>query len=156
MKIPFPIRCCIPAGRFSAPNLTPLSDLYQSPLDLKRPDNLRISGSLQRYPRPLYHRQPHGLNLAFGSYHAHSERVSCMTEQQQRNSYFRKQNDEIFQAKGGRSSTSPICTSTLGPAEKSSVLVASIEDAGFAELKFGIQQENYRQPFAVYPVTETR
>ncbi len=55
-----------------------LSDLYQSPLDLKRPDNLQYQVVVQRYPRPLYHRQPHGLNLAFGSYHAHSERVSCM------------------------------------------------------------------------------
>ena len=54
-----------------------LSDLYQSPLDLKRPDALKYD-VIQRYYQPLHHRQQDGQHLALGSYHAHSGGISRM------------------------------------------------------------------------------
>ena len=77
-----------------------LSDLYQSPLDLKRPDNLQYqvvyNDTLDRYI--IGNRM--GSTWLSAPIMLTPKEYLAWTEQQQRNSYFRKQNDEIFQAKG--------------------------------------------------------
>lgn len=69
------------------------------------------------------------------------------TEQQQRNSYFRKQNDEIFQAKGKEKFDFSDMHFDLGPAEKIfGPGGIRVKTQGSAELKFGINKKNIDNP----------
>lgn len=124
-----------------------LSDLYQSPLDLKRPDNLQYqvvyNDTLDRYI--IGNRM--GLTWLSAPIMLTPKEYLAWTEQQQRNSYFRKQNDEIFQAKGKEKFDFSDMHFDLGPAEKIfGPGGIRVKTQGSAELKFGINKKNIDNP----------
>lgn len=124
-----------------------LSDLYQSPLDLKRPDNLQYqvvyNDTLDRYI--IGNRM--GSTWLSAPIMLTSKEYLAWTEQQQRNSYFRKQNDEIFQAKGKEKFDFSDMHFDLGPAEKIfGPGGIRVKTQGSAELKFGINKKNIDNP----------
>ncbi len=124
-----------------------LSDLYQSPLDLKRPDNLQYqvvyNDTLDRYI--IGNRM--GSTWLSAPIMLTPKEYLAWTEQQQRNSYFRKQNDEIFQAKGKEKFNFSDMHFDLGPAEKIfGPGGIRVKTQGSAELKFGINKKNIDNP----------
>lgn len=124
-----------------------LSDLYQSPLDLKRPDNLQYqvvyNDNLDRYI--IGNRM--GSTWLSAPIMLTPKEYLAWTEQQQRNSYFRKQNDEIFQAKGKEKFDFSDMHFDLGPAEKIfGPGGIRVKTQGSAELKFGINKKNIDNP----------
>lgn len=124
-----------------------LSDLYQSPLDLKRPDNLQYqvvyNDTLDRYI--IGNRI--GSTWLSAPIMLTPKEYLAWTEQQQRNSYFRKQNDEIFQAKGKEKFDFSDMHFDLGPAEKIfGPGGIRVKTQGSAELKFGINKKNIDNP----------
>ena len=124
-----------------------LSDLYQSPLDLKRPDNLQYqvvyNDTLDRYI--IGNRM--GSTWLSAPLMLTPKEYLAWTEQQQRNSYFRKQNDEIFQAKGKEKFDFSDMHFDLGPAEKIfGPGGIRVKTQGSAELKFGINKKNIDNP----------
>lgn len=124
-----------------------LSDLYQSPLDLKRPDNLQYqvvyNDSIDRYI--IGNRM--GSTWLSAPIMLTPKEYLAWTEQQQRNSYFRKQNDEIFQAKGKEKFDFSDMHFDLGPAEKIfGPGGIRVKTQGSAELKFGINKKNIDNP----------
>lgn len=124
-----------------------LSDLYQSPLDLKRPDNLQYqvvyNDTLDRYI--IGNRM--GSTWLSAPIMLTPKEYLAWTEQQQRNSYFRKQNDEIFLAKGKEKFDFSDMHFDLGPAEKIfGPGGIRVKTQGSAELKFGINKKNIDNP----------
>lgn len=124
-----------------------LSDLYQSPLDLKRPDNLQYqvvyNDTLDRYI--IGNRM--GSTWLSAPIMLTPKEYLAWTEQQQRNSYFRKQNDEIFQAKGKEKFDFSDMHFDLGPAEKIfGPGGIRVKTQGSAELKFDINKKNIDNP----------
>jgi cell surface protein SprA len=124
-----------------------LSDLYQSPLDLKRPDNLQYqvvyNDTLDRYI--IGNRM--GSTWLSAPIMLTPKEYLAWTEQQQRNSYFRKQNDEIFQAKGKEKFDFSDMHFDLRPAEKIfGPGGIRVKTQGSAELKFGINKKNIDNP----------
>lgn len=124
-----------------------LSDLYQSPLDLKRPDNLQYqvvyNDTLDRYI--IGNRM--GSTWLSAPIMLTPKEYLAWTEQQQRNSYFRKQNDEIFQAKGKEKFDFSDMHFDLEPAEKIfGPGGIRVKTQGSAELKFGINKKNIDNP----------
>ena len=124
-----------------------LSDLYQSPLDLKRPDNLQYqvvyNDTLDRYI--IGNRM--GSTWLSAPLMLTPKEYLAWTEQQQRNSYFRKQNDEIFQAKGKEKFDFSDMHFDLGPAEKIfGPGGIRVKTQGSAELKFGINKKSIDNP----------
>ena len=124
-----------------------LSDLYQSPLDLKRPDNLQYqvvyNDTIDRYI--IGNRI--GSTWLSAPIMLTPKEYLAWTEQQQRNSYFRKQNDEIFQAKGKEKFDFSDMHFDLGPAEKIfGPGGIRVKTQGSAELKFGINKKNIDNP----------
>ena len=124
-----------------------LSDLYQSPLDQKRPDNLQYqvvyNDTLDRYI--IGNRM--GSTWLSAPIMLTPKEYLAWTEQQQRNSYFRKQNDEIFQAKGKEKFDFSDMHFDLGPAEKIfGPGGIRVKTQGSAELKFGINKKNIDNP----------
>ena len=124
-----------------------LNDLYQSPLDLKRPDNLQYqvvyNDTLDRYI--IGNRM--GSTWLSAPIMLTPKEYLAWTEQQQRNSYFRKQNDEIFQAKGKEKFDFSDMHFDLGPAEKIfGPGGIRVKTQGAAELKFGINKKNIDNP----------
>lgn len=124
-----------------------LSDLYQSPLDLKRPDNLQYqvvyNDTIDRYI--IGNRM--GSTWLSAPIMLTPKEFLAWTEQQQRNSYFRKQNDEIFQAKGKEKFDFSDMHFDLGPAEKIfGPGGIRVKTQGSAELKFGINKKNIDNP----------
>jgi cell surface protein SprA len=124
-----------------------LSDLYQSPLDLKRPDNLQCqvvyNDTLDRYI--IGNRM--GSTWLSAPIMLTPKEYLAWTEQQQRNSYFRKQNDEIFQAKGKEKFDFSDMHFDLGPAEKIfGPGGIRVKTQGSAELKFGINKKSIDNP----------
>lgn len=124
-----------------------LSDLYQSPLDLKRPDNLQYqvvyNDTLDRYI--IGNRM--GSTWLSAPIMLTPKEYLAWTEQQQRNSYFRKQNDEIFQAKGKEKFDFSDMHFNLGPAEKIfGPGGIRVKTQGSAELKFGINKKSIDNP----------
>lgn len=124
-----------------------LSDLYQSPLDLKRPDNLQYqvvyNDTLDRYI--IGNRM--GSTWLSAPIMLTPKEYLAWTEQQQRNSYFRKQNDEIFQAKGKEKFDFSDMHFDFGPAEKIfGPGGIRVKTQGSAELKFGINKKNIDNP----------
>ena len=124
-----------------------LSDLYQSPLDLKRPDNLQYqvvyNDTIDRYI--IGNRM--GSTWLSAPLMLTPKEYLAWTEQQQRNSYFRKQNDEIFQAKGKEKFDFSDMHFDLGPAEKIfGPGGIRVKTQGSAELKFGINKKNIDNP----------
>lgn len=124
-----------------------LSDLYRSPLDLKRPDNLQYqvvyNDTLDRYI--IGNRM--GSTWLSAPIMLTPKEYLAWTEQQQRNSYFRKQNDEIFQAKGKEKFDFSDMHFDLGPAEKIfGPGGIRVRTQGSAELKFGINKKSIDNP----------
>lgn len=124
-----------------------LSDLYQSPLDLKRPDNLQYqvvyNDTLDRYI--IGNRM--GSTWLSAPLMLTPKEYLAWTEQQQRNSYFRKQNDEIFQAKGKEKFDFSDMHFDLGAAEKIfGPGGIRVKTQGSAELKFGINKKSIDNP----------
>lgn len=124
-----------------------LSDLYQSPLDLKRPDNLQYqvvyNDTIDRYI--IGNRM--GSTWLSAPVMLTPKEYLAWTEQQQRNSYFRKQNDEIFQAKGKEKFDFSDMHFDLGPAEKIfGPGGIRVKTQGSAELKFGINKKSIDNP----------
>ena len=124
-----------------------LNDLYQSPLDLKRPDNLQYqvvyNDTLDRYI--IGNRM--GSTWLSAPIMLTPKEYLAWTEQQQRNSYFRKQNDEIFQAKGKEKFDFSDMHFDLGPAEKIfGPGGIRVKTQGSAELKFGINKKSIDNP----------
>lgn len=124
-----------------------LSDLYQSPLDLKRPDNLQYqvvyNDTIDRYI--IGNRM--GSTWLSAPIMLTPKEYLAWTEQQQRNSYFRKQNDEIFQAKGKEKFDFSDMHFDLGPVEKIfGPGGIRVKTQGSAELKFGINKKNIDNP----------
>lgn len=124
-----------------------LSDLYQSPFDLKRPDNLQYqvvyNDTLDRYI--IGNRM--GSTWLSAPIMLTPKEYLAWTEQQQRNSYFRKQNDEIFQAKGKEKFDFSDMHFDLGPAEKIfGPGGIRVKTQGSAELKFGINKKSIDNP----------
>ena len=124
-----------------------LSDLYQSPLDLKRPDNLQYqvvyNDTLDRYI--IGNRM--GSTWLSAPIMLTPKEYLVWTEQQQRNSYFRKQNDEIFQAKGKEKFDFSDMHFDLGPAEKIfGPGGIRVKTQGSAELKFGVNKKSIDNP----------
>ena len=124
-----------------------LSDLYQSPLDLKRPDNLQYqvvyNDTLDRYI--IGNRM--GSTWLSAPIMLTPKEYLAWTEQQERNSYFRKQNDEIFQAKGKEKFDFSDMHFDLGPAEKIfGPGGIRVKTQGSAELKFGINKKSIDNP----------
>lgn len=124
-----------------------LSDLYQSPIDLKRPDNLQYqvvyNDTLDRYI--IGNRM--GSTWLSAPIMLTPKEYLAWTEQQQRNSYFRKQNDEIFQAKGKEKFDFSDMHFDLGPAEKIfGPGGIRVKTQGSAELKFGINKKSIDNP----------
>ena len=124
-----------------------LSDLYQSPLDLKRPDNLQYqvvyNDTIDRYI--IGNRM--GSTWLSAPIMLTPKEYLAWTEQQQRNSYFRKQNDEIFQAKGKEKFDFSDMHFDLGPADKIfGPGGIRVKTQGSAELKFGINKKSIDNP----------
>ncbi|MQN83584.1 cell surface protein SprA [Segatella copri] len=124
-----------------------LSDLYQSPLDLKRPDNLQYqvvyNDTIDRYI--IGNRM--GSTWLSAPIMLTPKEYLAWTEQQQRNSYFRKLNDEIFQAKGKEKFDFSDMHFDLGPAEKIfGPGGIRVKTQGSAELKFGINKKSIDNP----------
>lgn len=124
-----------------------LSDLYLSPLDLKRPDNLQYqvvyNDTIDRYI--IGNRM--GSTWLSAPIMLTPKEYLAWTERQQRNSYFRKQNDEIFQAKGKEKFDFSDMHFDLGPAEKIfGPGGIRVKTQGSAELKFGINKKNIDNP----------
>ena len=124
-----------------------LSDLYQSPLDLKRPDNLQYqvvyNDTLDRYI--IGNRM--GSTWLSAPIMLTPKEYLAWTEQQERNSYFRKQNDEIFQAKGKEKFDFSDMHFDLGPAEKIfGPGGIRVKTQGSAELKFGVNKKSIDNP----------
>ena len=124
-----------------------LSDLYLSPLDLKRPDNLQYqvvyNDTLDRYI--IGNRM--GSTWLSAPIMLTPKEYLAWTEQQQRNSYFRKQNDEIFQAKGKEKFDFSDMHFDLGPAEKIfGPGGIRVKTQGSAELKFGVNKKSIDNP----------
>ncbi len=124
-----------------------LSDLYQSPLDLKRPDNLQYqvvyNDTLDRY---IIGNRMGSTWLSTPIMLTPKEYLEW-TETQQRNDYFRQQNDQIFQAKGKDKFDFSDMHFDLGPAEKIfGPGGIRVKTQGTAELKFGVNKKSIDNP----------
>ena len=135
--------------RWQVQRTTPISwtDLYQSPLDLKRPDNMKYdvvyNDTIDRYI--IGNRM--GSTWLSAPIMMTPKEYMTWTEMQQRNDYFRKQNDQIFQAKGKEKFDFSDMHFDLGPAEKIfGPGGIRVKTQGSAELKFGINKKSIDNP----------
>ena len=124
-----------------------LSDLYQSPLDLKRPDALRYqviyNDTLNRYV--IGNRM--GNTWLSAPIMLTPDEYMKWTELNERNAFYRKKNDEIYQAKGKEKFDFSDMHFDLGPAEKIfGPGGIRVKTQGTAELKFGINKKNIDNP----------
>ena len=124
-----------------------LSDLYQSPLDLKRPDALRYqviyNDTLNRYV--IGNRM--GNTWLSAPIMLTPDEYMKWTEQNERNAFYRQKNNEIYQAKGKEKFDFSDMHFDLGPAEKIfGPGGIRVKTQGTAELKFGINKKNIDNP----------
>ena len=124
-----------------------LSDLYQSPLDLRRPDNLQYqvvyNDTLDRYI--VGNRM--GNTWLSAPIMMTPQEYMTWSEMQERNAYFRKQNDEIYQKKGKEKFDFSDMHFDLGPAEKIfGPGGIRVKTQGSAEIKFGINKKSIDNP----------
>ena len=124
-----------------------LSDLYQSPLDLKRPDALQYqviyNDTLDRY---IIGNRMGSTWLSAPIMLTPKEYLSW-TEQNERNAFYRKKNSEIYQAKGKEKFDFSDMHFDLGPAEKIfGPGGIRVKTQGTAELKFGMTKKNIDNP----------
>lgn len=124
-----------------------ISDLYQSPLDLQRPDNMKYqveyNDTLDRYV--IGNRL--GNTWITAPIMLTPKEYLVWSEMQERNAYYRKQNDEIFKAKGKEKFDFTDMHFDLGPAEKIfGPGGIRVKTQGTAELKFGVKKKNVDNP----------
>ena len=124
-----------------------LRDLYQSPLDLQRPDNMKYqveyNDTLDRYV--IGNRL--GNTWITAPIMLTPKEYLVWSEMQERNAYYRKQNDEIFKAKGKEKFDFTDMHFDLGPAEKIfGPGGIRVKTQGTAELKFGVKKKNVDNP----------
>lgn len=124
-----------------------LEDLRQSPLDLRRPDNLQYqveyNDSLDRY---LIGNKMGNVWISTPIILTPVEYLAW-TEKNERNAFYRKQNNEIFLSKGKEKFDFSDLHFDLGPAEKIfGPGGVRIRTQGTAELKFGITKKNIDNP----------
>ena len=124
-----------------------VSDLYQGPLDLNRPENLRYqveyNDTLDRY---VVGNKIGNTWLSSPIMMTPAEYLTW-SELQERNAYFRKQNDEIYKAKGKEKFDFTDMHFDLGPAEKIfGPGGIRVKTQGTAELKFGINKKSVDNP----------
>ena len=124
-----------------------LSDLYQSPLDLKRPDALRYQAiyndTLNRYV--IGNRM--GNTWLSAPIMLTPDEYMKWTEQNERNAFYRQKNNEIYQARGKEKFDFSDMHFDLGPAEKIfGPGGIRVKTQGTAELKFGINKKNIDNP----------
>ena len=124
-----------------------LNDLYQSPLDLKRPDALRYqviyNDTLNRYV--IGNRM--GNTWLSAPIMLTPDEYMKWTEQNERNAFYRQKNDEIYQAKGKEKFDFSDMHFDLGPAEKIfGPGGIRVKTQGTAELKFGVNKKNIDNP----------
>ena len=124
-----------------------LSDLYQSPLDLKRPDALRYqviyNDTLNRYV--IGNRM--GNTWLSAPIMLTPDEYMKWTEQNERNAFYRQKNNEIYQAKGKEKFDFSDMHFDLGPAEKIfGPGGIRVKTQGTAELKFGVKKKNVDNP----------
>mgnify|MGYP004457453833 FL=1 len=124
-----------------------LSDLYQSPLDLRRPDNLQYqvvyNDTLDRYI--VGNRM--GNTWLSAPIMMTPQEYMTWSEMQERNAYFRKQNDEVYQKKGKEKFDFSDMHFDLGPAEKIfGPGGIRVKTQGSAEIKFGINKKSIDNP----------
>ncbi len=124
-----------------------IGDLYQSPLDLQRPDNMKYqveyNDTLGRY---IIGNRMGGTWLSAPVMMTPAEYMAW-SELNGRKAYFRKQNDEIYKAKGKEKFDFTDMHFDLGPAEK--IFGAGgirVRTQGTAELKFGVNTKNIDNP----------
>ncbi len=124
-----------------------LSDLYQSPLDLRRPDNMKYqvvyNDTLDRYV--IGNRL--GNTWLSAPIMMTPEEYRTWSEMNERNAFYRKKNDEIYQAKGKEKFDFSDMHFDLGPAEKIfGPGGIRVKTQGSAELKFGINKKSIDNP----------
>ena len=124
-----------------------LSDLYQSPLDLQRPDNMKYdvvyNDTLNRFV--IGNRM--GNTWLSAPIMLTPEEYNSWTEMNERNAFFRKKNDEIYQAKGKEKFDFSDMHFDLGPAEKIfGPGGIRVRTQGSAELKLGMNKKSIDNP----------
>ena len=124
-----------------------LSDLYQSPLDLQRPDNMKYevvyNDTLNRFV--IGNRM--GNTWLSAPIMLTSEEYNSWTEMNERSAFFRKKNDEIYQTKGKEKFDFSDMHFDLGPAEKIfGPGGIRVRTQGSAELKLGMNKKSIDNP----------
>ena len=124
-----------------------LSDLYQNPLDLKRPDNMKYdvvyNDTLNRFV--IGNRM--GNTWLSAPIMLTPEEYNSWTEMNERSAFFRKKNDEIYQAKGKEKFDFSDMHFDLGPAEKIfGPGGIRVRTQGSAELKLGMNKKSIDNP----------
>ena len=124
-----------------------LSDLYQSPLDLLRPDNMKYdvvyNDTLNRFV--IGNRM--GNTWLSAPIMLTPEEYNSWTEMNERSAFFRKKNDEIYQAKGKEKFDFSDMHFDLGPAEKIfGPGGIRVRTQGSAELKLGMNKKSIDNP----------
>jgi cell surface protein SprA len=124
-----------------------LSDLYQSPLDLQRPDNMKYdvvyNDTLNRFV--IGNRM--GNTWLSAPIMLTPEEYNSWTEMNERSAFFRKKNDEIYQAKGKEKFDFSNMHFDLGPAEKIfGPGGIRVRTQGSAELKLGMNKKSIDNP----------
>ena len=124
-----------------------LSDLYQSPLDLQRPDNMKYevvyNDTLNRFV--IGNRM--GNIWLSAPIMLTPEEYNSWTEMNERSAFFRKKNDEIYQTKGKEKFDFSDMHFDLGPAEKIfGPGGIRVRTQGSAELKLGMNKKSIDNP----------
>lgn len=124
-----------------------LSDLYQSPLDLQRPDNMKYevvyNDTLNRFV--IGNRM--GNTWLSAPIMLTPEEYNSWTEMNERSAFFRKKNDEIYQTKGKEKFDFSDMHFDLGPAEKIfGPGGIRVRTQGSAELKLGMNKKSIENP----------
>ena len=124
-----------------------ITDLYQSPLDLHRPDNMKYqveyNDTLDRYIIG----NKIGNTWISAPIMMTPKEYLTWSEMQERSAYYRKQNDEIFKTKGKEKFDFTDMHFDLGPAEKIfGPGGIRVKTQGSAELKFGFNKKSIDNP----------
>ena len=124
-----------------------LSNLYQSPLDLQRPDNMKYdvvyNDTLNRFV--IGNRM--GNTWLSAPIMLTPEEYNSWTEMNERSAFFRKKNDEIYQTKGKEKFDFSDMHFDLGPAEKIfGPGGIRVRTQGSAELKLGMNKKSIGNP----------
>ena len=136
-------------GRWPVQRTQPISilDLYQSPLDLQRPENLKYQVEYNDTLNLYFIGNKMGNTWISAPIMMTPKEYMTWTEIQQRSAYFRKKNEEVYQAKGKDKFDFSDMHFDLGPAEKIfGPGGIRVKTQGTAELKFGINKKSVDNP----------